>query len=227
MNTDSLHTPESIQAILTAAGVSMSAAQREQMSAFAALLRDWNSRINLISRKDEEQIWRNHILHSLAVLIAPGLPANGAMLDLGTGGGMPGLPLAIMLPDVRFTLVDSIAKKIRAVEDMAAQLALKNVVVHVGRVEDEALLKKCKGRMDVVLARAVTQLPALVRWSYPLLRREGTRKLIVWKGGLLTEEISEARRHGAVSTIREMPIAIPGEKYFEREEKKLVEVLFS
>ncbi|MFA6234328.1 MAG: 16S rRNA (guanine(527)-N(7))-methyltransferase RsmG, partial [Bacteroidota bacterium] len=138
MTTDILHTPESIQSIFNAAGVAMSDAQRERLTSFVALLREWNSRINLISRKDEEQIWRNHILHSLAVLIAPGLPSKGAMLDLGTGGGMPGIPLAIMLPDVRFTLVDSIAKKIRAVEEMAAQLELGNVSVHLGRVEDEA-----------------------------------------------------------------------------------------
>ncbi len=227
MNTDAIHTAESIQSTLAAAGVSMSDTQRERMTAFVALLRDWNSRINLISRKDEEQVWRNHILHSLSVLIAPGLPTSGAMLDLGTGGGMPGLPLAIMLPEVRFTLVDSIAKKIRAVEDMAAQLELGNVAVHVGRVEDDALLKKCKGRMDVVLARAVTQLPSLVRWSYPLLRREGAGKLIVWKGGELTQEITEAKRHGAVKGITEMQISVPGEAYFEREEKKIVEVRFS
>lgn len=227
MSTDTPHTPESIQSIFNAVGVAMSDAQRERLTSFVALLRDWNGRINLISRKDEEQIWRNHILHSLAVLIIPGLPNKGAMLDLGTGGGMPGIPLAIMLPDVRFTLVDSIAKKIRAVEEMAAQLELGNVSVHLGRVEDEALLDKCEGKMDVVLARAVTQLPSLARWSYPLLRRGGARRLIVWKGGTLTDEIAEARRHGRVDKIRELPIVVPGEAYFEREDKKIIEVHFS
>jgi 16S rRNA (guanine527-N7)-methyltransferase len=207
--------------------VSVIDAQRDRLSAFVALLRDWNSRINLISRKDEEQIWRNHILHSLAVLITPGLPRKGAMLDLGTGGGMPGIPLAIMLPDVRFTLVDSIAKKIRAVEEIVIRLELANVSLHVGRVEDDDLLRKCQGKIDVVLARAVTRLPALARWSAPLLRRDGVRKLIVWKGGNLAEEITEARRHGRVDNIRELPIVVPGESYFEREEKKIIEVHFS
>ncbi len=221
------HSAESTQSILTTAGVEMSDVQRDRLSAFAVLLRDWNSRINLISRKDEEQVWRNHILHSLAVLMTARLPQEGAMLDLGTGGGMPGIPLAIMLPGVRFTLVDSIAKKIRAVEDMAAQLSLGNVAVHCGRVEDDDLLRKCQGRMDIVLARAVTQLPSLVRWSYPLLRRQGPRRLLVWKGGALGEEITEARRHGQVQAIREMQIAIPTEPYFEREEKKIIEVQFS
>lgn len=191
-----------------------------------ALLREWNARVNLISRKDEEQIWRNHILHSLAVLAVRPLPVKGAMLDLGTGGGMPGIPLAIMLPDARFTLVDSIAKKIRAVEDMVARLELANVTVITGRVEDDALLRRCGGKMDVVLARAVTQLPALVRWSVPLLRRDGQRRLVVWKGGALGEEIEEARRHPGVARIQEYPIRLPGEDYFEREEKKIVEVSF-
>ncbi len=201
--------------------------QRDRLAAFAALLRDWNSRINLISRKDEEQVWRNHILHSLAVLLTTTLPEQGAMLDLGTGGGMPGIPLAIMRPDVRFTLVDSIAKKIRAVEDMAAQLSLSNVDVHWGRVEDDALLVKCQGRIDVVLARAVTRLPSLVRWSFPLLRHGGPRRLVVWKGGDLDEEIQEARRHGQVRQIAELPIVIDAEPYFQREEKKIIEVQFT
>ncbi|MBE0644779.1 MAG: 16S rRNA (guanine(527)-N(7))-methyltransferase RsmG [Bacteroidetes bacterium] len=225
--TDGAHTADSIRSLLAAGDVEVTDAQRDQLAAFVSLLRDWNSRINLISRKDEEQVWRNHILHSLAVMLATTLPREGAMLDLGTGGGMPGIPLAIMLPDVRFTLVDSIAKKIRAVEDMIAQLALQNVAVHCGRVEDDDLLRKCQGKMDVVLARAVTQLPALVRWSYPLLRKQGPRKLVVWKGGALREEIAEARRHGQVQSIRELPIVVPGEAYFEREEKKIIEVQFS
>lgn len=227
MTTDPSHTADSTQSLLSASGVPVSDAQRELLSAFVALLRDWNARINLISRKDEEQVWRNHILHSLAVLAVTDVPGSGAMLDLGTGGGMPGIPLAIMRPDVRFTLVDSIAKKIKAVEDMAAQLGLTNVAVHNGRVEDEALLAMCRGKIDVVFARAVTQLPSLVRWSYPLLRRDGARKLLVWKGGAVGEEITESRRHGAVASITERAIVLPGEEYFEREEKKIIEVVFS
>lgn len=221
------HTPESIQSILSAAGMPIDDRQRRQLETFVALLLDWNRRINLISRKDEEQIWRNHILHSLAALIAVELPRTGAVLDLGTGGGMPGIPLAIMLPEPQFTLVDSIAKKIRAVEDMVLRLELKNVSVQAGRVEEDSFLRKYGGRHDIVLARAVTQLPALVRWSYPLLRRDGPRRLIVWKGGDMAAEIAEARRHGGVRSIRELPIVVPGESYFEREEKKIIEVLFT
>lgn len=221
------HTPASIQSILSAAGAAIDDRQRSQLATFVALLRDWNSRINLISRKDEEQIWRSHILHSLAVLITVDMPRRGMMLDLGTGGGMPGIPLAIMLPEVRFMLVDSIAKKIRAVEDMVLRLELKNVSVRLGRVEEDAFLRKYGGTYDIVLARAVTRLPALVRWGYPLLRRDGPRKLVVWKGGDVAEEIAEARRHGGVKEIRVLPIIVPGESYFEREEKKIIEVLFT
>ena len=221
------HTPETLQSLLTSAGVPVSDAQRDRLGAYGAMLREWNARINLISRKDEEQLWRNHILHSLAVLALLPLPQRGAMLDIGTGGGMPGIPLAIMRPDVRFTLVDSIAKKTVAVQDMATRLALVNVTVLRGRVEDEEVLDACEGKMDVVLARAVTQLPSLVRWASPLLRRDGERRLIVWKGGDVADELAEARRHAAVREVREMPIDLPSEQYFLQEEKKLIEVRFA
>lgn len=207
--------------------IPMSDDQHQALAHFVTLLREWNTRVNLISRKDEEQIWRNHILHCLALLAVVELPDRGAMLDLGTGGGMPGIPLAIMRPDVRLTLVDATAKKIRAVEDMVARLGLANVAVHWGRVEDDALLEQCGRKMDVVLARAVTRLSALVRWSVPLLRPAGPRRLYVWKGGDVTEEIAEARRHGAVHSMRVIPIALTGEEYFLREEKKIIEVRFS
>jgi 16S rRNA (guanine527-N7)-methyltransferase len=225
--TTTAQSSESIQSILSATRAAVDDTQRTRLETFVTLLLDWNSRINLISRKDEEQIWRNHILHSLAVLITVDLPRKGMMLDLGTGGGMPGIPLAIVLPEVRFMLVDSIAKKIRAVEDMVLRLELKNVSVRLGRVEEDEFLRKYGDKYDVVLARAVTQLPALVRWGYPLLRREGQRRLLVWKGGDVAEEIAEARRHGGVKSIRELPIVVPGESYFEREEKKIIEVLFT
>lgn len=222
MSDQQLHSAETLRTLIP-----MSETQQRLLEQFVSLLLEWNAHVNLISRKDEEQVWRNHVLHSLALLAVVELPHAGAMLDLGTGGGMPGIPLAILRPNVRFTLVDATAKKIRAVEDMVARLGLPNVAVHWGRVEDDALLAKCGRRMDVVLARAVTQLSALVRWSVPLLRPAGPRTLFVWKGGTLTEEIAEARRHGAVASIRELPIVLAGEEYFTREEKKIIEVRFS
>lgn len=211
---------------MNAAGYPVSDAQRDMLSAYASLLLEWNGVVNLISRKDEGQLWRNHILHALAALLTVDLPREGRMLDLGTGGGLPGIPLAILLPQVEFTLVDSIAKKTRAVSDIADRLGLRNVTVHRGRAEDAALLQTCGKRMDVVLARAVTQLPALVRWSFPLLRAQGLRRLIVWKGGALEAEIAEARRHPKVHAISEYALHVPDEPWYEREEKKIIEVEF-
>lgn len=211
---------------MNAAGYPVSDGQRDMLSAYAELLLEWNGRVNLVSRKDGEQLWRNHILHALAVLLPCDLPREGRMLDLGTGGGLPGIPLAIMLPQVEFTLVDSIAKKIHAVGDIADRLGLRNVTVHRGRAEEQSLLRHCGKRIDIVLARAVTQLPVLVRWSFPLLRAQGPRRLIVWKGGPLAAEITEARRHPKVRDISEYALHMPGEPWFESQEKKIIEVEF-
>ncbi len=194
------------------------------MQRYASLLLEWNTKINLISRKDEEQIWLHHLLHSLAPLLMNMLPSAGKYIDLGTGGGLPGIPLAIMLPDSSFVLVDSIGKKIKAVEDIVARLELKNVRCRIGRIEDEADLS---GTADVVLARGVTRMLSLARWAWPLLRRGGKRTLLAWKGGDVASELAEARQHAKLSSISVHPIAIPGERYFTIEDKKLIEVRFS
>ena len=224
MNTT--HDIETVAEILRAHGWEMTSAQRNRLARYAELLREWNGRINLISRKDEEQLWRNHILHSLAVLIVLPFPREGRVVDIGSGGGLPGIPLAIMLPGVQFVLTDSIGKKIRALGQMAAELEIGNVSIFNGRVEDAAMLETHGRRADCVTARAVTRLDALVRWAAPLLRSDGDRLLIAWKGGELTEEITEARRHPLVQEISEHVIAIPEEPWFTAEEKKLVEARF-
>ena len=210
--------------LLQKAGVEISASQQDLLRGYAGLLLDWNSRINLISRKDQEQLWRNHILHSLAAIVHLKLPVTGSITDIGSGGGLPGIPLAIMLPGTQFLLTDSVGKKIRAVEEMAEVLGLKNVSTILGRVEDDAVLRRIAGKADVVTARAVTRLEALVRWSRALLRTQGERRLVVWKGGDLREEITEARRNPVLSDIREIRIDIPGEPMFVAEEKKLLDI---
>ncbi len=224
MNTT--HDIASVLKIMQAHGWEMTSAQRHRLARYADLLREWNGRINLISRKDEEQLWRNHILHSLAVLITLPFPREGRVVDIGSGGGLPGIPLAIMLPGVQFVLADSIGKKIRALGQMAAELEIGNVSIFNGRVEDATMLETHGRRADCVTARAVTRLDALVRWAVPLLRSDGDRRLIAWKGGDLTEEITEARRHPLVKEIGEHRIEIPEEPWFAMEEKKLVEARF-
>lgn len=224
MNTT--HDIESVAEILRAHGWEMTPEQKRTLGRYAELLRSWNRRINLVSRKDEEQLWRNHILHSLAVLIVLPFPREGRVVDIGSGGGLPGIPLAIMLPGVQFVLVDSIGKKIRALGQMAAELEIGNVSIFNGRVEDASMLETHGRRADCITARAVTRLDALARWSAPLLRSDGDRRLIAWKGGDLTEEITDARRHPLVKEIGEHLLDIPEEPWFAVEEKKLVEVCF-
>jgi 16S rRNA (guanine527-N7)-methyltransferase len=220
------HTPDSVVALLRQSGLAVSDAQQALLTQYAAQLLEWNARINLISRKDQEQLWRNHLLHSLAALTHLPMPQKGRIVDIGSGGGLPGIPLAVMLPGVRFLLVDSVGKKIRAVGEMAATLGLENVHVIHGRVEDDVVLRDHAGKADVVTARAVTRLEALVRWARPLLRASGPKRLIVWKGGDLREEIAEARRNPALAGVEEIPIDIAGEEYFRTEEKKLLSIRY-
>lgn len=136
----------------------------EQLTHLGALVRDWNTRVNLISRKDIAELEEHHLLHSLALANVLKPADDARFVDLGTGGGFPGLPLAIVYPQCRFTLVDSIAKKGRAVEAIAAALSLRNVRVLNVRAES------VRDRFDYVLGRAVAALPQFLAWAKPLLR---------------------------------------------------------
>lgn len=161
--------------------------QREQFDAMPGLYAEWNAQINVISRKDIDQLEERHILHSLAIaktdLIVPG----ESVLDVGCGGGFPGIPLAVYYPDVQFTLVDSIGKKIKVVQEVANALGLGNVRAVQSRVED---LDGGKGEFDWVVSRAVTDLHTFIGWTWP----RTTYGIIYLKGGDLTDEIKEAKR---------------------------------
>ena len=140
--------------------------QLQQLAALAALYKDWNAKINVISRKDIDSLYEKHILHSLAIAAAfefrPGMTA----IDIGTGGGFPGIPLAIFFPKTRFHLVDSIGKKIKVVEAIATATGLTNITTMHGRAEE------IKGRkFDVAVSRAVAPLKELWTWAQPLLRK--------------------------------------------------------
>lgn len=159
-----------------------------QLTALAALLREWNDKLNLVSRQDVENLERRHLASCLAPLKFLTLEPGATVLDVGTGGGLPGLPLAICYPQAKFLLVDSIGKKIRAVEDMAQKLGLQNVEARQARAETVT------GKFDFILGRAVTALPEFVGWVRGRLQ-QGTRHslangLLLWKGGDLTTEIA-------------------------------------
>lgn len=156
--------------------------QQEQFAKLAPLYQEWNQKINVISRKDIDNIYKHHILHGLAIAPIIRFRANAEILDLGTGGGFPGIPLAILFPDTKFTLIDGTLKKIKVVKAVVEALQLKNVEALQQRAEE---LKKRK--FDFVISRAVARLPQLVQWSERLIKSKHAHPLpnglIALKGG--------------------------------------------
>ena len=188
--------------------------QLEQFRALDNLYKEWNSKINVISRKDIEGLYEKHVLHSLSIAAVFEFPGGSEIIDIGTGGGFPGIPLAIYFPEVRFHLVDSIAKKLKVVEAVSKELGLKNVTTQHTRAEE------IKGRkFDFVVSRAVAPLKDLWKWGKPLLKKntpvltneQVLNGLICLKGGDLATEIQESGTRPRVIEIS----SLFGEEYFK------------
>lgn len=185
------------------------------LASYAELLREWNAKINLVSRKDVDRIETKHLAHSLMATKFLRLMPKASLLDVGTGGGMPGIPLAICYPTANFTLIDSIAKKIVAVEDMVARLGLKNITVIRGRAEE----LPAKRKFDFVLGRAVTDLSVFYRWVRNKIRKGShhapANGILYWKGGDYSKELETSRlRPARVWKLAEhLPEAGLEEKY--------------
>jgi len=166
--------------------------QKKQFSQLGALYLEWNQKINVISRKDMENFYLHHVLHSLAIAKVVQFKAFTEIMDAGTGGGFPGIPLAIMFPEVKFYLVDSIGKKIKVVNEVAQSLGLKNVEAEQLRME------QVNRTFDFVISRAVTSLPDFMRWtSYKFHNKSFNtirNGILYIKGGDILKELNEIKR---------------------------------
>jgi 16S rRNA (guanine527-N7)-methyltransferase len=170
----------------------LSAQQQHQYSQLYHLYESWNEKINVISRKDIENLYVNHVLHSLGIAKVIAFKKGSSVLDVGTGGGFPGIPLAIMFPDVRFHLVDSIGKKITVVKGVSESIGLKNVNAEQVRAE------QLRGEYDFVVSRAVTRLKEFYGWVHRKIKKKSEHQLkngiLYLKGGELDEELAEVKR---------------------------------
>jgi len=183
--------------------------QLQQLTALAPLYSEWNARINVISRKDIDSLYEKHVLHSLAIAAAFSFTPGMEVIDIGTGGGFPGIPLAIFFPATRFHLVDSIGKKIKVVEAVRDAIGLANVSTQHCRAEEIRNRK-----FDVAVSRAVAPLKELWSWARPLLRKPSPSGLICLKGGDLSAEISASGCRPRIIEIAEIfPMDYFREKY--------------
>jgi 16S rRNA (guanine527-N7)-methyltransferase len=166
----------------------LSETQRLQFSKLSELYKDWNLKINVVSRKDIDELYLRHVLHSLGIAKVQSFRSGAKILDVGTGGGFPGIPLAILFPEAHFHLIDSIGKKIKVVEKVASGLGLKNVRITNARVES------INGQYDFIVSRAVAQMETFVHWVKGRIAKESRHELkngiLYLKGGDLTEELS-------------------------------------
>ena len=162
--------------------------QVQQFQKLEALYHDWNSKSNVISRKDIDELYTKHVLHSLAIAKVQPFEPGTYILDVGTGGGFPGIPLAILFPETRFYLIDVIAKKIKVVQAVAEALELKNVKAEQLRAEN------VKGDFDFIVSRAVTNMPDFYSWVKDKIKKQNKHELkngiLYLKGGDLTEELA-------------------------------------
>ncbi len=162
-------------------------AQIKQFKALGDLYQDWNLKINVVSRKDIDELYLRHVLHSLAIAKIINFNKGCHILDVGTGGGFPGIPLAILFPDCEFHLVDSIAKKIKVVDEVKTGLGLTNIKTSHSRVEE------IDGRFDFIVSRAVAAMPTFVHWVKGKIAKNNTHQLkngiLYLKGGDLSEEL--------------------------------------
>jgi len=218
--------------------------QVEQMNRFVNLLLEWNSKINLVSRKDVENIWSYHILHCISPLFKIEIPQNSTIIDLGTGGGLPGLPIKILRPDLSVLCLDSTGKKASAVSQMITDLKLNRIEAVWGRAEEVGRQETLFEKFDFVLARAVAPIIDLLSWSKIFLKKAAQRKfpitenlrgrivltppaLLAFKGGELAQEIGTVKRKHPLINIEQIDLTFDGSEQLSTPDKKLLVIHLS
>ncbi len=172
---------------------SLNAQQLSQLEALKSLYTSWNEKINVISRKDMDNFYVHHVLHSLAIAKVKTFEKDETVLDIGTGGGFPGIPLAIFFPETQFILSDSIAKKITVVKEVAQAIGLQNVDARVARAET------IQQNVDYIVTRAVAKMNDVIHWS----KNKHPKKIIAFKGGDLKDELSGIKRNLQIIDIKD------------------------
>lgn len=206
--------------ICSANGIIIDKKQLKQFERYFDELVLWNRKVNLISRKDEENLIEKHILHSLSILKHIDIPENSKCIDAGTGGGLPGIPISLARPDLRILLVDSIAKKMKITKMLAQHTQNKHLSAINSRVEDLAQDAKYKNKYDFIFVRAVTKIENMIGWTKDLLNDNG--KIIFLKGGDLDQEINDAKKKHPTRNFDVIDIDFFGADWFKKEDKKII-----
>ncbi len=203
-------------------GIVLDKQQLERIERYAKELVYWNKQVNLISRKDEENVLENHILHSISLLKYIEIPTKSRCLDIGTGGGLPGIPIAITTGNIYMLLVDSIAKKIKITHMLAKHTGLRNIEAISLRVENLAQNNRYLQYFDFIFARAVSKISDLLTWTLPIAKKNAN--FVFYKGGDVSEEISIAMKKFPSLSFNVVDIDFFGYPKFKEDEKKIVHI---
>jgi 16S rRNA (guanine527-N7)-methyltransferase len=218
-------TAENVRRVCLENGLDISDSQWQLLEKWAALLLEVNQKVNLISRKETEFLWEKQILPCLALLIFRKFGLDADVCDFGTGGGLPGMPLAIVRPDLRLTLLDSRHKKIEVVQQMIERLKLSNAQAVLGRGEELGKQRPWRQRFPLLTARAVAPLIDLVRWTADLRKAESV--LHIYKGGEIKEEVFALSKKISGVRVNKSLMVLKGYPKFAENQKYIISLDFS
>ncbi|MGB9702071.1 MAG: 16S rRNA (guanine(527)-N(7))-methyltransferase RsmG [Candidatus Kapaibacteriota bacterium] len=206
--------------ICSANNIELDELQMENIRRFHKEIIYWNEKVNMISRKDIEHLLSRHILHSLSIMKYINFPQKARLVDVGTGGGFPGIPLKIANPDIYITLVDSISKKLKIANMLAQHTGLRNIEAKAQRIEEINSDKNYQYKFDFVVSRATASASKIYLWTQNMMKNTG--KIILWKGGDLTDEINELLKQNSNLKVEVIDIDLFGFDYFKKEDKKFL-----